>query len=119
MAGYKKYAVFKGRMLIVGFGSVGQGSLPLILRHIDINPEQITIITANAFGREIAGTLGVKFIVDVPQYQRQRALAHGSETHDEHSSLERRVFFMAGHFFLCSWSVRAAIAARGARYRRS
>ena len=44
-------------MLIVGFGSVGQGSLPLILRHIDIKPEQITIITANAFGREIAGTL--------------------------------------------------------------
>ena len=43
-------------MLIVGFGSVGQGSLPLILRHIDIKPEQITIITANAFGREIAGT---------------------------------------------------------------
>ena len=59
MAGYKKYASFKGRMLIVGFGSVGQGSLPLILRHIDIEPEQITIITANAFGREIAGTLGV------------------------------------------------------------
>src|SRR3954454_1491276 len=51
-------------MLIVGFGSVGQGSLPLILRHIDIQPEQITIITANAFGREIAGTLGVKFIVE-------------------------------------------------------
>ncbi|HKB84519.1 MAG TPA: saccharopine dehydrogenase NADP-binding domain-containing protein, partial [Burkholderiales bacterium] len=64
MAGYKKYASFKGRMLIVGFGSVGQGSLPLILRHIDIKPEQITIITANAFGREIAGTLGVKFIVE-------------------------------------------------------
>ena len=55
LAGYKKYAVFEGKMLIVGFGSVGQGSLPLILRHIDIKPEQITIITANAFGREIAG----------------------------------------------------------------
>jgi len=64
LAGYKKYAVFEGRMLIVGFGSVGQGSLPLILRHIDIQPEQITIITANAFGREIAGSLGVKFIVE-------------------------------------------------------
>src|SRR3954467_5608386 len=51
-------------MLIVGFGSVGQGSLPLILRHIDIQPEQITIITANAFGREIAGTPTVKFIVE-------------------------------------------------------
>jgi homospermidine synthase len=64
LAEYKKYATFKGRMLIVGFGSVGQGSLPLILRHIDIEPEQVTIVTANGFGREVAGSLGVKFIVE-------------------------------------------------------
>ena len=63
MAEYKKYATFKGRMLIVGFGSVGQGSLPLILRHIDISPEQITIVTADEFGREIAESLGVRFLV--------------------------------------------------------
>ncbi|HEX7811272.1 MAG TPA: saccharopine dehydrogenase NADP-binding domain-containing protein, partial [Burkholderiales bacterium] len=64
MGEFRKYASFKGKMLIVGFGSVGQGSLPLILRHIDIKPEQITIVTANAFGREIAGSLGVKFIIE-------------------------------------------------------
>ena len=37
---------------MVGFGAVGQGSLPLILRHIDMKPEQITIVTANEFGKE-------------------------------------------------------------------
>ena len=29
---------------MVGFGSIGQGVLPLILRHIGIKPSQITII---------------------------------------------------------------------------
>ena len=43
---------------------MGQGSLPLILRHLHIQPEQITIVTASAFGREIAGSLGIKFIVE-------------------------------------------------------
>lgn len=62
MSKHKKYVVFPGRILIVGFGAVGQGSLPLILRHIDIPPERITIITAEKFGREIAKKYGVKFI---------------------------------------------------------
>ena len=51
-------------MLIVGFGAVGQGSLPLILRHIDVSPQKITIVTANAFGREIAAECGVSFRVE-------------------------------------------------------
>src|SRR5450759_899491 len=51
-------------MLIVGFGAVGQGSLPLILRHIDIGPQQITIVTANEFGKDIAAEYGIKFRVE-------------------------------------------------------
>ena len=35
----KKYVDFKGRMVMIGFGSIGQGVLPLILRHIGIKPE--------------------------------------------------------------------------------
>lgn len=64
MSHHKKYVAFKGRMLIVGFGAVGQGSLPLILRHIDMKPEQITIVTAWEFGRKIAAEYGVKFLVE-------------------------------------------------------
>ena len=51
-------------MLIVGFGSVGQGSLPLILRHIDMQPAQISILTANDAGREVAAEYGVRFKVE-------------------------------------------------------
>ena len=60
----KQFASFSGRMLIVGFGAVGQGSLPLILRHIEIQPAQISIVTANEFGNDIAAEYGVRFKVE-------------------------------------------------------
>src|SRR5471032_2263550 len=46
----KKYVDFKGRMVMIGFGSIGQGVLPLILRHIGIKPAQITIIAEDPRG---------------------------------------------------------------------
>ena len=48
-------------ILIVGFGSIGQGVLPLLLRHIGIAPERITIVTAADRGKEEAEKYGVKF----------------------------------------------------------
>lgn len=60
---FKKETAFGNRLLMIGFGSIGQGVLPLILRHIDIRPEQITIITGDKRGRDIAEEYGVEFIV--------------------------------------------------------
>ena len=57
-----KHARFAGRVVIVGFGSIGQGVLPLILRHIDLDPKKITIITAEERGHDVANTLGIKFV---------------------------------------------------------
>ena len=57
-----KHATFAGRLVFVGFGSIGQGTLPLILRHFDITPAQITIVTADERGREIADHYGIRFI---------------------------------------------------------
>ena len=45
---FEKYVPFTGRMVMLGFGSIGQGVLPLILRHIAIKPSQITIIAGCA-----------------------------------------------------------------------
>src|SRR5260221_1495371 len=59
----RKYLDFKGRMVMVGFGSIGQGVLPLILRHIGIKPAQITIIADEMRGGEDqARRYGVTFI---------------------------------------------------------
>src|SRR3979411_312308 len=58
----KKHAVFRGRLVIIGFGSIGQGVLPLLLRHIDLNPDQITIITAELRGQQVAAEYGARFV---------------------------------------------------------
>src|SRR5271165_2329038 len=57
----KKHAVFPGRLVIVGFGSIGQGVLPLLLRHLDIDPARMTIITAEPRGGEVAAEYGIAF----------------------------------------------------------
>lgn len=57
-----KHVSFSGRLLILGFGSIGQGVLPLILRHIDMPIDKITVMTAEPRGKEIAEEYGVTFI---------------------------------------------------------
>jgi homospermidine synthase len=64
MARTTKYAKFRGRLVIVGFGSIGQGILPLILRHIDMKANQVTIVTAEDRGQKEAKDLGVRFLVE-------------------------------------------------------
>ena len=57
-----KFQTFTGRMVIVGFGSIGQGVLPLLLRHLDgLTADRITIVTAEERGREEAELYGVAF----------------------------------------------------------
>jgi homospermidine synthase len=60
-----KHAVhvnFAGKIVFVGFGSIGQGVLPLILRHIGISADRITILTPEDTGRTEAEKFGVKFV---------------------------------------------------------
>lgn len=54
---------FDGKILIVGFGSIGQGFLPLLLRHFSTPPERITIVTGDKRGEKVAREYGIKFIV--------------------------------------------------------
>lgn len=61
MTDERKYLRFAGRLVIVGFGSIGQGVLPLLLRHIDLDPKRITIVTADERGREEARDYGITF----------------------------------------------------------
>ena len=54
-----KHARFGGRLVMLGFGSIGQGVLPLILRHIEMPREQIQIVTADGRGAALAAEYGV------------------------------------------------------------
>src|SRR6516225_3670620 len=58
----KKHIALSGRLVIVGFGSIGQGVLPLLLRHLEIAPDQITIITAEPRGHDVAAEYGIRFL---------------------------------------------------------
>ncbi len=59
---HKVHVEFPGRILFIGFGSIGQGVLPLVLRHIGVAPERITIVTAEDKGNEEAAKFGVRFV---------------------------------------------------------
>lgn len=72
---YTKYVKFSGRMVMIGFGSIGQGVLPLFLRHIDMKPEQITIFTAHDEGRNVARACGVEDFRFCP-LTRENYLSH-------------------------------------------
>ncbi|MBV9620299.1 MAG: homospermidine synthase [Gammaproteobacteria bacterium] len=61
---HKIHVEFPGRILFIGFGSIGQGVLPLVLRHIGIAAERVTIVSAEDKGREEAAKFGIKFITE-------------------------------------------------------
>jgi homospermidine synthase len=58
-----KHVEFAGRLVMLGCGSIGQGVLPLILRHIDMPRERIHILTADARGSDVAAACGVAVTV--------------------------------------------------------
>lgn len=55
---------FGGNVVIIGFGSLGPGVLPLLLRHFNLDASRVTIITAEERGRDVANKYGVKFVID-------------------------------------------------------
>jgi len=58
-----KHVKFQGRLVFVGFGSVGQGTLPLLLRHIDMPKDRIFIVTGDERGKQEAEHYGISFVV--------------------------------------------------------
>ena len=62
MSEHEVHVRFPGKIVFVGFGSIGQGILPLILRHIGTSSDRITIVTAEDRGRAEAEEFGVAFV---------------------------------------------------------
>ena len=58
-----QHTSFGGRLTIVGFGSIGQGVLPLILRHIEMPRERIQIVGGDARGAAVAAEYGIAHTV--------------------------------------------------------
>lgn len=58
-----KHVAFSGRLVMLGLGSIGQGVLPLIVRHIDMPRDRIHVLTADARGMDVAAEYGVTVTV--------------------------------------------------------
>ena len=52
------HIAFRGRIVVVGFGSTGQGALPLLLRHVT-DREHVLVVTPDAVDLRAARTAGV------------------------------------------------------------
>jgi len=63
MENQQKEACFSQKLLMLGCGLIGQGVLPLIFRHIDIKPDQVSIVTADDRGRKVADYYKVPFSI--------------------------------------------------------
>lgn len=64
---------WEGPIIFIGFGSISRATLPLLLRHIDCNPKQISIIDPDDVSSEVAHKYGANFIkqaVTVENYQK-------------------------------------------------
>src|SRR3989344_3710620 len=68
----KIHVHFDGKLVIIGFGSIGQGVLPLIVRHIGIPRKNISIVTGDNRGRAIAEKEGINFHVEPLNPQNYR-----------------------------------------------
>jgi homospermidine synthase len=53
---------FAGRMLLLGFGCIGQAALPLLLRHIELQPAQIVALSADTEGAAVARDFGIALL---------------------------------------------------------
>lgn len=54
---------FGKKILMIGCGSIGQGILPLLFKHIAIEPHKIEIIEADRRGEKVAKEYGIKHTV--------------------------------------------------------
>ena len=68
-----KHVTFNGRLVMLGFGSIGQGVLPLILRHIDMPRERIHVLAADERGAAALGDVDAEAVMRV---------CHGRRTED-------------------------------------
>ncbi len=65
---------FQNRLIIIGFGSIGQGLLPLLFRHLAIRAEQITVVTADERGVPQAKHHGIDFLIAPLNRDNYRAI---------------------------------------------
>ena len=63
MVGAGRLAAFGGRVVIVGFGSIGQALVPLLFEALGVAPAQVLVVTSLADEQDLAHALGIELRV--------------------------------------------------------
>jgi homospermidine synthase len=62
MSHWPIYGRIEGPIVMIGFGSIGKGTLPLIERHFEFDRDHFTVIDPNDSDRKLLDERGVKFV---------------------------------------------------------
>ena len=71
---YPVYGRISGPIVMIGFGSIGRGTLPLIQRHFEHDPERFVIIDPDNENQALAEKHGVRFIQAAVTQQNYKEL---------------------------------------------
>ena len=74
MATRPNFATWNGPIVMIGFGSIGRGTLPLILRHIRCDRTKITIIDPSDESKHIADAEGIEFLAQALTKQNYKTV---------------------------------------------
>ena len=67
-------ANWTGPIVMIGFGSIGRGTLPLILRHINCDRARVTVIDPDASWSQLAEDQGVRFVKEAITRQNYKTV---------------------------------------------
>ena len=58
---HKKHGALPGRLVMLGFGSIGQAVVPLLFRHFELEPSQVTVVSRGPDKNGIAEEYGINY----------------------------------------------------------
>src|SRR5262249_18773140 len=72
--GQPLHARFDGPIVMIGFGSIGKGTLPLIERHIAFDRAKFVVIAPNDSDRRLLDERQIRFVHEAVTKENYRAL---------------------------------------------
>jgi homospermidine synthase len=74
MSNWPVHGEISGPIVMIGFGSIGKGTLPLIERHFRYDPKRFVVIDPDDSGRELLKKHGVRFIQEAVTKENYKKL---------------------------------------------
>ncbi|MER0237733.1 homospermidine synthase [Fulvimarina sp. MAC8] len=71
---YPTHASISGPIVMIGFGSIGKGTLPLIERHFNYDPSRFIVVDPNDADRQLLDQRGIRFVNQAVTKQNYREL---------------------------------------------